>query len=82
MSKGRDRTVYQRPDKQWANKRNDAERASSLHSTQKAAAEAASGMLRKQGGGELTTIGRDRLIRSKDTIAPGKDPNPPKDREH
>ena len=34
MSKGRDRTVYQRSDGQWANKRNDSGRASSLHDTQ------------------------------------------------
>jgi hypothetical protein len=39
-------------------------------------------MLHNQGGGELTTMGRDGRIRSKDTIAPGNDPNPPKDQEH
>lgn len=82
MSKGRDRTVYRRDDGSWVNKRNDADRASSVHSTQKAAEEAARGMLNRQGGGELTTKGRDGLIRSKDTIAPGRDPIPPRDREH
>ena len=83
MSKGRDRMVYQRPsDKQWVNKRNDGTKASSVHDTQKAAVDAATSMLHKQGGGELSTKGRDGLIRSKDTIAPGRDPNPPKDREH
>ena len=39
-------------------------------------------MLHRQDGGELTTIGRDRLIRSKDTISLGNDPLPPRDREH
>jgi hypothetical protein len=39
-------------------------------------------MLGNQGGGELTIKGRDGLIRSKDTVAPGNDPNPPRDREH
>jgi len=82
MSKGRDRTVYRRSDGQWANKRNDADRASSLHNTQGAAERAARDMLRHQGGGELTTVGRDHVIRSKDTIAPGNDPFPPRDREH
>ena len=82
MSKGRDRTVYRRPDGQWANKRNDAGRASSLHDTQRVADQAARDMLRNQGGGEVTTIGRDGRIRSKDTIAPGNDPLPPRDREH
>ena len=34
------------------------------------------------GGGELTVKGRDGLIRSKDTLGGGNDPNPPRDREH
>lgn len=82
MSKPRGRTVFQKNDGQWANKRNDADKASSLHSTQRAAEQAARTMLKNQGGGELTTKGENGRIRSKDTIAPGKDPNPPKDKEH
>lgn len=82
MSKGRDRTVYQGKDKKWINKRNDADRAGSKHDTQKEAIDAAREMLINTGGGELTTKGRDGRIRSKDTIAPGNDPNPPKDKEH
>jgi hypothetical protein len=82
MSKGRDRTVSPRPDGTWENKRNDSDNASSLHKTQKEAKQRAKGMLKNQGGGELTTRGEDGKIRSKDTIAPGKDPNPPKDKEH
>ncbi len=81
MSK-KGRTVYRREDGTWANKRNDSSRASSLHDTQREAENAARGMLRNQGGGELTTKGVDGQIRSKDTIAPGNDPNPPKDKEH
>jgi hypothetical protein len=82
MSKGRDRMVYQRTDGKWVNKRNDASRASSVHDTQLEATEVARRMLENQGGGELTVKGRDQKIRNKDTIAPGKDPHPPKDREH
>jgi hypothetical protein len=82
MSKDRDRTVSRRPDGTWENKRNDADKASSLHKTQKEAEQTAKEMLKNQGGGELTTKGVDGKIRSKDTIAPGKDPNPPKDKEH
>lgn len=82
MSKGRDRTISRRPDRTWENKRIDADKASSLHKTQKEAEKAAKGMLKNQGGGELITKGVDGKIRSKDTIAPGKDPNPPKDKEH
>ncbi|CAN7558559.1 DUF2188 domain-containing protein [Pseudoxanthomonas sp. LjRoot143] len=82
MSKGRDRTVFRRDDGNWANKRNDSDRASSVHSTQKAAEQSARQMLGNQGGGELTTKGVDGRIRSKDTISPGNDPIPPRDREH
>ncbi len=82
MSKNQDRIVYHRADGNWVNKRNDSERASSVHGTQKAAENTAREMLRNQGGGELVTKGRDGKIRSKDTISPGNDPCPPRDREH
>ena len=78
----KDRTVYRRPDGSWVNKRNDSDKASSVHDTQKAAEDAAREMLSNQGGGELTTKGVDGRIRSKDTIKPASDPNPPKDKEH
>lgn len=79
--KGRDRTVYRNSEGDWINKRNDADKASSKHDTQKQAEDAAREMLRNQGGGELTTIGRDRKIRSKDTIVPGNE-SQTKDTEH
>jgi len=53
-----------------------------LEATQQDAARAATEMLRNQGGGELTLKGRDGAIRSKDTIPPGNDPLPPRDKEH
>lgn len=76
------RTVTHRADGSWANKRIGADKASSLHRTQAEAAAAAKQMLRSSGGGELTMMGLDGKIRSKDTIPPGNDPNPPKDKEH
>ena len=82
MSKPQDRTVYKRDDGQWVNKRNDADKASSLHTTQAAAEQAAREMLKNQGGGELTTKGLSGQIRSKDTIPPGNDPKSIKDTEH
>ncbi|MDP0501872.1 MAG: DUF2188 domain-containing protein [Verrucomicrobiota bacterium JB022] len=82
MSKDRDRHVYLRPDGKWANKRQDAERPSSLHDTQKDAEQAARDMLRRQGGGELNTHDRGGRIRSKDTIPPGNDPSSIRDTEH
>jgi hypothetical protein len=77
-----DRTISKRPDGTWGNKKDGADRASSVHDTQREAIDAARGMLKKSGGGELKVKGEDGKIRSKDTIAPGNDPNPPKDREH
>jgi len=76
------RTVFKRSDGRWANKRDGASKAGSLHDTQAEAEAAARRMLQDAGGGELTTKGADGKIRSKDTIAPGRDPNPPKDTEH
>jgi hypothetical protein len=80
MSKGPNRTVYQRGDGQWVNKRNDADRASGLHPTQGDALNQARENLKNQGGGELTIMGRDHVIRGKDTVAPGRDPFPPRDK--
>jgi hypothetical protein len=74
MGKGRDRVVYQKPDCQWANKRNDASKASSLHKTQADAIEAARENLKNQGGGELTVKARRGPFRDKDTVPPGNDP--------
>lgn len=82
MSKKNDRIVYRNQVGDWANKKTSASKASSLHSSQKAAEDAARLMLKNQVGGELITKGRDGKIRSKDTIAHGNDPNPPKDKEY
>lgn len=77
-----DRMVYRRNDGKWVNKRTGSERASSVHDTQNNAVKTARQNLFNQGGGELITKGIDGKIRSKDTIAPGNDPCPPRDKEH
>jgi len=77
-----DRTVYRRNDGNWVNKQNDSDRASSVHTTQKDAETTAKVMTKSQGGGEVTVKGENGRIRSKDTVKPGNDPNPPKDKEH
>jgi Uncharacterized protein conserved in bacteria (DUF2188) len=77
-----DRFVSPRPDGTWANQRGGAERAASVHRTQQEAIDAARQNLINSGGGELITQGRNGQIRSKDTIAPGNDPCPPRDTEH
>jgi len=82
MNKDKVRTVFKRSDGLWVNKRNDAKKASSVHTTQKECSDTATKMLQNQGGGELTIKSINGKIRSKDTISPGNDPNPPKDTEH
>jgi hypothetical protein len=82
MATNNDRTVYRRVDGVWVNKRNGSDRASSTHDTQKEAHQTAKEMIRKAGGGELTTMGVNGQIVSKDTIGAGNDPRKIKDTEH
>ncbi len=82
MSKDTDRTIFRRAsDKKWVDKRHDASKGF-VFDTQKEAIASGKEKLINAGGGELTIKGRDRLIRSKDTLGDGNDPNPPRDREH
>ena len=74
MSKPQDRTIY-KTDKGWVNKRNDADRATSIHDTQKDAYDAARRNLINQGGGDITIQGLDGRFREKNTIHPGNDPS-------
>jgi hypothetical protein len=82
MAKKNNRTVFQRSDGSWVNKRNTSKHATSIHKTQKGAILTARQNLKNSGGGELTTKGVNGKIRSKDTIPPGNDPCPPRDKEH
>lgn len=82
MSKNNNRTVYQRPDGNWNNKGDNADRPKSVHPTQREAEKAAKDIVRNQGGGEVTIKGRDGRIRDRDTVSPGNDPCPPRDRKH
>jgi hypothetical protein len=66
----------------WVVKKLDAKRASSHHDTQREADRRAAEILRNLGGGERITHRVDGRIRSKDTIPPGHDPFPPRDKEH
>jgi hypothetical protein len=76
------RIVSPNPDGGWDVKKPGADRSSAHLPNQREADKRAGEILRNNGGGERITHGRDGKIRSKDTIAPGNDPNPPKDREH
>jgi hypothetical protein len=65
----------------WAVHRPGAGRASSVHDTPRDAVTRAREALNNTGGGELTVHGRDGKIRDSDTIAPGNDPRPPRDKK-
>lgn len=80
MSKN-DRFVVRHPDG-WAVKKPGAERASSVHDRQSDAERAAKKTVSDLGGGEVRVQGRDGRWRDSDTVAPGNDPNPPRDKKH
>ncbi|MEQ1792964.1 MAG: DUF2188 domain-containing protein [Nitrospira sp.] len=69
-------------DNGWAVKKSGAERSSSLHDTQRAAERAAKEIVSNLGGGEVRIQGTDGKWRDSDTVAPGNDPFPPRDRKH
>lgn len=57
-----------------------ARKASAHTNTQMQAQDRARDIVHNAGGGEVVTHGRDNKIRDSDTIAPGNDPNPPRDK--
>lgn len=66
----------------WRITREGAERASDLVDTQREAEKIAKEHSANSDGGEVRIHGLDGKIRDSDTIAPGHDPNPPKDNKH
>lgn len=66
----------------WAVKKPGKPTPESRHRTQGAAEERAKEQVRREGGGEVRIHGRDGKIRDSDTVAPGRDPHPPKDTKH
>lgn len=82
MSRKNDRHVVQNPDEGWDVKAQGAKRASANEKTQAQAERRAKEIVGNAGGGEVVIHGRDGRIRDKDTVAPGNDPNPPRDTKH
>lgn len=78
MSKGRNQHVVRRGN-DWAVKREGAEKAGSIHPTQKEAIETARDRARKDHA-EVVIHDRNNRIRDKDSY--GNDPNPPTDKKH
>ncbi len=66
----------------WAVKKPGTPAPESRHRTQGAAENRAKQQVSREGGGEVRIHGRDGKIRDSDTVAPGRDPNPPRDRKH
>lgn len=80
MSKSRH--VVPNPSGGWDVKKPGAERASSHHDTQSQAERHAEQIVSKSGGGEVVVHDRHGRIRDKDTVAPARDPFPPRDTKH
>lgn len=66
----------------WDTKRDGASKASSHTDTQREAEVDAKRFAHTSGGGEVRIHGLDGKIRDSDTVAPGNDPNPPKDKKN
>ena len=68
--------------KGWSVQSPGGKRASSVHGTQREAEKAAKDIVRNHGGGEVRIQGRDGRWRDSDTVPPGNDPFPPRDKKH
>jgi hypothetical protein len=75
------RHVVPNPNGGWDVKAPGAGRASSHHGTQAEAGRRAHEIVRNQGGGEVVIHRPNGQIRDADTVAPGNDPFPPRDRK-
>ncbi len=79
---GRNERYVTKHQRGWAVKGPNSERASSVHDTQYEAEQRAKEIVGNSGGGEVRIQGRDGRWRDSDTVPPGNDPNPPKDKRH
>jgi hypothetical protein len=66
----------------WAVKKPHAERASAVTRTQAEAERRAKEIVHNLGGGEVRIQDRQAKWRDSDTVRPGNDPNPPRDKKH
>ncbi len=76
MDKPRDRIVYRRSEGKWVNKRNHSPNPPKVYATQRITIRAATRCLMIEGGGDLTIVGADRRIQSKETIPPANNSFP------
>lgn len=76
-----DRFVVKREDG-WAVEKSKAQRASAVTRTKAEAERRAKEIVHNLGGGEVRMQDRHGKWSDSDTVAPGNDPNPPKDKKH
>jgi hypothetical protein len=81
MSNPNDRHVVPDEDGGWKVVAPGSTRSSGNFDRQSDAIDRAREIIGNAGGGELRIHGRDGQIRDSDTVAPGNDPNPPRDRK-
>lgn len=81
MPTDNDRYVVKHP-KGWAVKKANAIKASGVYPTQKEAETAAKKIVDNLGGGEVRIQGLNAQWRDSDTVAPGNDPFPPRDKKN
>ena len=66
----------------WTVVRENSDRASATANTQAEAEQMAKEYARNSGGGEVRVHRPDGTIRDSDTVAPARDPFPPRDKKH
>jgi Uncharacterized protein conserved in bacteria (DUF2188) len=76
-----ERHVVPNPVRGWDVKKPGADRSSGHFDRQSDAIDRAKEILGRDAGGEAVIHGTDNLIRNSDTVAPGNDPFPPRDRK-
>ncbi len=74
--------VTKNQDGTWNAKREHANRSSSISDTQREAEIDAKEFSANSGGGEVRIQDRNGRVRDSDTVAPGNDPFPPRDRKY
>lgn len=80
MARRNERHVTPHPDGGWQASKPGTDRASARTETQVDAIDRARDILSNDGGGEIVIHRPDGSIRDSDTVAPGNDPFPPRDK--
>jgi Uncharacterized protein conserved in bacteria (DUF2188) len=75
-----ERHIVPNPTGGWDIRKPGADHSSGHFDRQSDAIDRAKEILGRDGGGEAVIHGTDNLIRNRDTVAPGNDPFPPRDK--